>query len=65
MNAPRAMGPELILIMNAGLRKCPETFFRTLGAEDVTRFHPEISPTDTLGARNSRARAREAGAWQG
>ena len=43
------MGPELILIMNAGLRKCPETFFRTLGAEDVTRFHPEVSPTDTLG----------------
>ena len=27
----------------------PETNFRTLGAEDVARFHREMSPGDRLG----------------
>ena len=41
--------PERILMLNGGWRKVPDTYFRTLGAEDVSRFHREMSPADTLG----------------
>ncbi|MCH8279783.1 MAG: hypothetical protein J4N89_04895 [Chloroflexi bacterium] len=44
--------PERILMLNVGWKKIPETYFRTLGAEDVTRCHQEIRSADRLGRRD-------------
>ena len=60
INALRAKMPEHILRLNGGWEKIPETYFRTLGADDVAQFHREMSPADRL----ARA-AMEAGAGQG
>ncbi len=48
INALRAKMPERILMLNAGWKKIPETYFRTLGADDVAQFHREMSPADRL-----------------
>ena len=46
----RSGAPERVLMLNAGWKKkVPETYFRTLGASDVARFHREMSPGDRLG----------------
>jgi len=37
-------------MLNAGWKKkVPETYFRTVGMDDVARFHREMSPEDRLG----------------
>lgn len=48
VNALRAKMPERILMLNGGWKKIPATYFRTLGADDVARFHREMSPADRL-----------------
>jgi site-specific recombinase XerD len=52
VNALRAGMPERVFMLNGGWRKIPETYFRTLGEEDVARFHREMSPGDRLGLGN-------------
>ena len=49
MNALRSGMPERVLMLAGGWKRIPETYFRTLGAEDVARVHREISPADRLG----------------
>ena len=46
---------ERVLEMIGGWRKIPDTYFRTLGAEDARQFHKQVSPGDRLG-RASAAR---------
>ena len=41
--------PERVLALAGGWRKIPDTDLRTLGADDVRRFHADISPVDRLG----------------
>jgi integrase len=48
INALRSGMPERVLMLSGGWKKIPETYFRTLGAEDVARVHREISPADRL-----------------
>ena len=48
VNALRAGMPERLLMLNGGWKKIPETYFRTLGFDDVARKHREISPADKL-----------------
>ena len=50
-------GEVVLSSENGGLGKIPDTYFRTIGAEDMTRFHREISPADRLGGgcNNSRS----------
>ena len=55
MNALRNGMPERVLEMIGGWRKIPDTYFRTLGAEDARQFHKQVSPGDRLG-RASAAR---------
>ena len=53
VNWLRSGAPERVLMLNAGWKKkVPETYFRTLGMDDVTRFHREISRGDRLGQGN-------------
>ena len=49
VTALRSGKPERVLMLNGGWKKIPETYFRTLGADDVARFHREMSPGDRLG----------------
>jgi len=49
VNALRGGMPERVLMLAGGWKRIPETYFRTLGAEDVARFHRQISPADRLG----------------
>ena len=50
MAALRAGMPEEVLRMLAGWKKnVPETYYRTLNAEDAQRFHARMSPADNLG----------------
>ena len=49
VSALRAGMPERILMINGDWKKIPPTYFKTLDAEDVARFHREISPGDRLG----------------
>ena len=49
MNALRNGMPERVLEMIGGWRKIPDTYFRTLGAEDARQFHKQVSPGDRLG----------------
>ena len=47
----RAGKPERVLMLNAGWKKkVPETYFRTVGLDDVARFHREMSPGGPPGA---------------
>ena len=57
VNGLRAKMPERFLMLNGGWGKIPDAYYRTLGAEDLTRFHREISPADRLGGgcNNSRS----------
>lgn len=41
-------GPERYLRIVGGWRRIPETYFRTLGIEDVARAHKQLSPGDRL-----------------
>jgi len=41
-------GPERYLRIVGGWRRIPETYFRTLGTEDVARAHRQLSPADRL-----------------
>jgi site-specific recombinase XerD len=56
VNALRAGMPERILMINGDWKKIPATYFKTLDAEDVARFHREISPGDRLGQGNGSGR---------
>ena len=49
MNALRNGMPERVLEMIGGWRKIPDTYCRTLGAEDARQFHKQVSPGDRLG----------------
>jgi integrase/recombinase XerC len=50
-------GPERYLRIVGGWRRIPDTYFRTLGAEDVARAHRQLSPGDRL-AEQLRERGR-------
>lgn len=67
INALRAGMQERLLMVNAGWRRVPDTYFRTLAAEDVKRVHQEISPMDRLSERQptNRAGSRKAGKAHG
>ena len=49
VNALRASMSEPMLGLVGGWKKIPDTYLRTLAAEDATRIHREISPADRLG----------------
>ena len=49
VNALRNGMPERVLQIVGGWRKIPDTYFRTLGAEDAQQFHRQVSPGDRLG----------------
>jgi len=53
-------GPERYLRIVGGWRRIPETYFRTLGTEDVARAHRQLSPGDRL-AEQMRGRGRTRG----
>ena len=48
MNMLRAGMPKEMIRRIAGWQKIPETYFRTLAAEDMARGHKEMSPADKL-----------------
>lgn len=50
-------GAERYLRIVGGWRRIPETYFRTLGTEDVARAHRQLSPGDRL-AEQLRGRGR-------
>ena len=51
-----------MLRLVGGWKKIPDTYLRTLAAEDAARIHREISPADRLGealeGRRGKARGR-------
>lgn len=49
VNALRAGMSEPMLRLVGGWKKIPDTYLRTLAAEDAARIHREISPADRLG----------------
>ena len=49
INALRAGMPERVLQTVGGWKKIPDTYFRTLDAEDAMEFHRQVSPGDRLG----------------
>jgi len=53
----RSGGAERYLRIAGGWRRIPETYFRTLGTEDVARAHRQLSPGDRL-AEQLRGRGR-------
>ena len=66
VNALRSGMPERVLMLAGGWKRIPETYFRTLGAEDVARVHREISPADRLGrAQTAQNRQRKQGKARG
>lgn len=66
VNALRSGMPERVLMLAGGWKRIPETYFRTLGAEDVARVHREISPGDRLGrAQTAQNRQRKQGNARG
>ena len=48
INALRNGMPERVLQFVGGWKKIPDTYFRTLGAEDAQQFHRQVSPGDRL-----------------
>ncbi|PKB79553.1 MAG: hypothetical protein BZY88_12685 [SAR202 cluster bacterium Io17-Chloro-G9] len=48
VNALRSGISDRLVMLNGGWKKIPETYFRTLGFEDVARKHREISLADKL-----------------
>ncbi len=62
VNWLRSGAPERVLMLNAGWKKkVPETYFRTIGMDDVARFHREMSPGDRLGQRTGRTGVQKPG----
>ena len=59
INAMRAGMPERVLQIVGGWKKIPDTYFRTLGAEDAIHFHRQVSPGDRLGRTPTVRRARQ------
>ena len=56
----RQQGGEQMLRIIGGWRRIPETYLRTLAAEDAARIHQQLSPGDRLGpARSSRSTRRK------
>ena len=65
INALRAGMPERVLQIVGGWKKIPETYFRTLDAEDAMEFHRQVSPGDQLGrAPSARGIRRQLGRGQ-
>ena len=58
VNALRAGMPERVLQIVGGWKKIPDTYFRTLGAEDAMEFHRQVSPGDRLGRMPSARKTR-------
>ena len=58
VNALRAGMPERVLQIVGGWKKIPETYFRTLDAEDAMEFHRQVSPGDRLGRAPSTRKTR-------
>ena len=58
MNSLRAGMPERVLKIIGGWKKIPDTYFKTLDAEDAQRFHRQVSPGDKLGKTPSGRAAR-------
>ena len=58
VNALRAGMPERVLQIVGGWKKIPDTYFRTLGAEDAMEFHRQVSPGDRLGRAPTARKAR-------
>ena len=52
----RSGGAERYLPIIGGWRRIPETYFRTLGIEDIARVHRELSPADRLAKQSQRQR---------
>ena len=48
INAMRSGMPERILQVAGGWKKIPDTYLRTLDAEDAQQFHRQVSPGDRL-----------------
>ena len=65
INALRAGMPEQVLKIVGGWRKIPETYFKTLGEEDASEFHRQVSPGDRLGKAASSRKARQQGRQRG
>ena len=65
VNALRSGMPERVLQLVGGWRKIPDTYFRTLGAEDAMEFHRQVSPGDRLGRAPSSRRAGDRGRQRG
>ena len=65
VNALRAGMPERVLQIVGGWKKIPDTYFRTLGAEDAMEFHRQVSPGDRLGRVPSSGRGRQRGPQRG
>ena len=66
VNALRAGMPERVLQIVGGWTKIPDTYFRTLGAEDAVQFHRQVSRGTGWGrryrcARRGISRARSGG----
>lgn len=59
INSLRAGVPERILKMMGGWKKIPDTYFKTLGAEDAQRFHRQMSPGDRLGKMPSARKIKQ------
>ena len=49
VNWLRAGESERVLMIEAGWKKVPETYFRTLDENDAARAHRRVSPADRLG----------------
>ena len=65
INALRAGMPEQVLKIVGGWRKIPETYFKTLGEEDVIEFHRQVSPGGPAGEGAVRAEDWAAGPTAG
>ena len=65
VNALRSGMPERVLQLVGGWRKIPDTYFRTLGAEDALEFHRQVSPGDRLGRAPSSRRSGDRGRQRG
>ena len=65
VNALRSGMPERVLQLVGGWKKIPDTYFRTLGAEDAKEFHRQVSPGDRLGRVSSSRGGRQNGLQRG
>jgi len=62
MASLRNKTPDQIIRAATGHRKhIPETYYRTLGEDDLAIMHQEFSPADKLGNRTERGRRKDDG----